>query len=71
MGSFPMLKVYFKYTVKREPIVRGLQRISRPGCRVYTKKDEIPGCSLLGYGDSVDLSRHCLGAKRRDSRRWW
>ncbi len=41
-GQFPMLKVYFKYTEKREPIVRGLQRISRPGCRVYTKKDEIP-----------------------------
>ena len=41
-GQFPMLKVYFKYTDKREPIVRGLQRISRPGCRVYTKKDEIP-----------------------------
>ena len=41
-GQFPMLKVYFKYSEKREPIVRGLQRISRPGCRVYTKKDEIP-----------------------------
>lgn len=41
-GQFPMLKVYFKYSEKREPIVRGLQRVSRPGCRIYTKKDEIP-----------------------------
>lgn len=41
-GQFPMLKVYLKYTEKRDPVVRGMQRVSRPGCRVYTKKDEIP-----------------------------
>jgi small subunit ribosomal protein S8 len=38
----PMLKVYLKYTEQKEPILRGLRRVSKPGCRVYTKKTTIP-----------------------------
>lgn len=41
-GSFPQLKIYLKYTEKREPILQGIQRISKPGCRIYTKMAEIP-----------------------------
>lgn len=41
-GKFPMLKVYLKYTEDREPVLTGLRRVSKPGCRVYTKRDEIP-----------------------------
>jgi small subunit ribosomal protein S8 len=38
----PMLKVYLKYAERKQPILRGLKRVSKPGCRVYTKKDNIP-----------------------------
>jgi small subunit ribosomal protein S8 len=41
-GRFPVLKVYLKYTEDKKPVLQGLQRVSRPGCRIYTKKDDIP-----------------------------
>jgi small subunit ribosomal protein S8 len=41
-GAFPSLKLYLKYTEKREPVLQGLQRVSKPGCRIYTKKADIP-----------------------------
>lgn len=41
-GKFPMIRVDLKYTAERESIVQGLERVSKPGCRVYTKKEDIP-----------------------------
>lgn len=37
-----MLKIYLKYSDKKEPIVTGLKRVSRPGLRVYVQRTEIP-----------------------------
>lgn len=42
VGRFPVLRIYLKYADNKEPVLRQLQRISRPGCRVYTKRDDIP-----------------------------
>lgn len=39
---FPALRMYLKYTEKRQPVLKGLRRISKPGCRVYSKKSDIP-----------------------------
>ena len=36
-----LLRVYLKYGPKNESAIRDLQRVSRPGCRVYLGKDEI------------------------------
>ena len=36
-----VLRVYLKYGANNESAIRDLQRISRPGCRVYLGKDEI------------------------------
>jgi len=41
-GRFPMLKIHLRYTEDRDPVVAGLRRVSKPGCRVYTTRDEIP-----------------------------
>ena len=41
-GRFPMLRVFLKYTRSQEPLIQGLRRVSKPGCRIYAKKDEIP-----------------------------
>ena len=38
----PMLRVYLKYSVDGEPVIHGIERISRPGRRVYRNKQEIP-----------------------------
>lgn len=41
-----ILRVYLKYGAGNEKMISGLVRVSRPGRRVYTAKDEIP--SILG-----------------------
>ena len=41
-GPRRFLRVHLSYTDKREPILNGLKRVSRPGLRVYVEKREIP-----------------------------
>ena len=36
-----VLRVYLKYGVNNEAAICDLQRVSRPGCRVYVGRDEI------------------------------
>ena len=38
----PLLRVYLKYSEDGEPVIHGIERISRPGRRVYRNKEEIP-----------------------------
>ena len=37
-----LLRVYLKYTRMGGPAIKGLRRISKPGLRIYVKKDKIP-----------------------------
>ena len=39
---FSNLVLHLKYGSDRKPIITGLKRVSRPGLRVYTKRDDIP-----------------------------
>lgn len=48
----PLLRVTLKYDHEGEPIVTGLERISRPGRRVYKSAKEIPEV-LGGLGMSI------------------
>jgi len=41
-GSQPSLRLYLKYSDDGEPVIHGIERISRPGRRVYRGKEEIP-----------------------------
>jgi len=41
-----MIRVQLRYASGKTPVITSLDRISRPGCRVYTGKDDIP--SILG-----------------------
>jgi len=50
-----VLRVKIKYTGERrerKPVITGLERISRPGRRVYTKKHDIPWV-LAGIGVAI------------------
>ena len=40
-GRFGVLRIYLKYH-EEKPVIRHLERISRPGRRRYVGKDEIP-----------------------------
>lgn len=49
------LRLKLKYIGERRhrrPIITGLARVSRPGCRVYTSKEEIPWV-LSGIGIAI------------------
>ena len=41
-GAQRNLKIHLRYTGKKEPLLHGLQRVSKPGLRVYVQKAEIP-----------------------------
>ena len=47
-----IIRVYLKYAANRERVITGLKRISRPGLRVYAKKDELPKV-LGGLGIAI------------------
>lgn len=36
-----IIKIYLKYMDKKEPVLTGLQRVSKPGLRVYVQRAEI------------------------------
>jgi small subunit ribosomal protein S8 len=36
------LRIYLKYSEDGEPVIHGIERVSRPGRRVYRNKQEIP-----------------------------
>ena len=47
-----VLKVTMKYGNNRQRVITGLKRISKPGLRVYVKKDELPRV-LNGLGTAI------------------
>lgn len=51
-GKQGIIRIYLKYGPNREKVITGLKRISKPGLRVYVKKDEIPKV-LGGLGTAV------------------
>ena len=50
--GFPLIRVALLYSPEGEPLISSLERVSRPGRRVYCSKDEIPQV-LGGLGVSV------------------
>ena len=51
-GKQGAIKVTLKYTDKKERVIKGLKRISKPGLRVYAKSTEMPKV-LNGLGVAV------------------
>ena len=41
-GPRRFIRIQLNYTAKKEPLLNGLKRVSRPGLRVYVQKREIP-----------------------------
>lgn len=51
-GIRKTIKIYLKYTPENLPVISKLERISRPGCRVYVGRKEIPRV-LGGMGVNI------------------
>lgn len=41
-SSRQMIRIWLKYDEDRKPILTGLTRVSKPGCRIYSRRDDIP-----------------------------
>jgi len=51
-GRQGLLRVHLKYGPNKQKVITGLKRISRPGLRVYAKRDEVPRI-LGGLGIAI------------------
>ncbi|MEX0869081.1 MAG: 30S ribosomal protein S8 [Nitriliruptoraceae bacterium] len=66
----PTLTIRMKYGPNRERVIAGIRRISKPGLRVYVKRDEIPrvlgglGIAILSTSAGVMTDR----TARKDGR---
>ena len=63
-GSFKTIHVTMKYAgAKKEKIITGIKRISKPGLRIYAGKDEIPqvlgglGIAILSTNQGIVTDR--------------
>ena len=61
---FSTLTVHLKYQAQKEPIIRSLKRVSKPGRRVYTRQGDIP-VVLGGLGINIlSTSKGILTGKK-------
>lgn len=51
VDNFKQIKVTLKYAGKT-PVISGVKRVSKPGCRIYKGAKEIPS-TLNGYGLTI------------------
>ncbi|MDR3717251.1 MAG: 30S ribosomal protein S8 [Bryobacteraceae bacterium] len=51
-GNHKAIRVYLKYTAANQPVISHLERVSRPGCRVYVGSTDIPKV-LGGLGVNI------------------
>ena len=63
-----VLSITMKYTDSRKRVISGIQRISKPGLRVYSKSDRIPRV-LGGLGVAVVSTSKGLMSDREARRR--
>ena len=41
-GPHGTIRIYLKYADDGEPVIHNLQRVSRPGCRIYRGVEDLP-----------------------------
>ena len=51
-GSKKYIRLYLKYTPSNLPVISRIERVSRPGCRVYVASKDIPRI-LGGLGVNI------------------
>lgn len=56
-GGKKTLRLYLKYGYDQEPVIKGVQRVSRPGLRQYVGSDKVPRV-LGGMGVAILSTSH-------------
>src|SRR5881394_1801276 len=63
-GVKKTIKIYLKYGSNNSPVISTIERVSRPGCRVYVGQTDIPrvlggmGINILTTPRGVMTGRH-------------
>jgi small subunit ribosomal protein S8 len=66
--KFTNLKLVLKY-VDQEPVIKHIKRVSKPGCRVYVGREEIPyvlndlGLSILSTSQGLMTNKQARRAR--------
>ena len=53
----PMIRLFLKYGPKGEKVISGLERVSRPGRRVYLGREDVPRV-MGGLGTAILTTSH-------------
>jgi small subunit ribosomal protein S8 len=66
-----IIKITMKYGANKERVISGLKKISKPGLKVYAKKDEVPKV-LGGLGIAIVSTSHGIISDKKSQtvRRW-
>lgn len=51
-GALRSIRIYLKYTPANAPVISRIERVSRPGCRVFVGSKEVPRV-LGGLGINI------------------
>lgn len=60
-----LIRVHLKYTPEGDPVITSINRASKPGCRVYRSKDDIPrvmgglGIAIVSTSQGLMSDRKC------------
>ncbi|MFQ5933082.1 MAG: 30S ribosomal protein S8 [Dehalococcoidia bacterium] len=63
------LRIHLRYDENKEPMIRGLKRVSKPGLRVYVGRNEIPrvfaglGIAILSTSNGIMTGRRAWREK--------
>ncbi len=58
-----VIKIHLKYTGGKDPVLKGIKRVSKPGLRVYAGKGEIPrvygglGVAILSTNQGIMVGK--------------
>ncbi|MEN8126909.1 MAG: 30S ribosomal protein S8 [Planctomycetota bacterium] len=64
-GKQGLIRVALKYTPEGNPVIGTIQRVSKPGCRVYSGKEGLPrvmgglGVAIVSTSKGVMSDRKC------------
>jgi small subunit ribosomal protein S8 len=58
-GKQGIIRIQLKYSREKEKVITGIKRISKPGLRVYAKRDDVPKV-LGGLGVAIISTSHGL-----------
>jgi small subunit ribosomal protein S8 len=56
-GAGRTIRIYLKYTGANAPVISSIERVSRPGCRIYSTGEDIPRV-LGGLGINILTTSH-------------